>query len=68
MVIHSIVSPEDIFCNVASNTAPKREVHRINGGLIETSEYNGVQLVSRLYSTNPALYPDKRYSPYSVYK
>lgn len=68
MVIHSIVSPEDIFCNGVCSTAPKREYHRINGGLVETSEYNGVQLVSRLYSTNPALYLDKRYSPYSIYK
>ncbi|MGN0617478.1 MAG: YlzJ-like family protein [Ruminiclostridium sp.] len=68
MVIYSIVSPEDIFCNGVSSTAPKREFHRIKGGLLETSEYNGVQLVSRLYSTNPALYLDKRYSPYSVYK
>lgn len=68
MVIHSIISPEDIFCNAANSVVPKREMHRINGGMLETSEYNGERLVCRLYSTNPALYLEKRYSPYSVYK
>ena len=63
MILHSIVSLSDIFCNTDVQ-APAPEYRQINGGLIEVE--NGK--VRRLISTDPRLYLDKRYFPRSEYK
>ena len=61
MILHSIVSPSDIFCNMDVQ-AP--EYRQIDGGMLEVE--NG--RVRRLISTDPRLYLDKRYFPRSEYK
>ncbi|MBR5090334.1 MAG: hypothetical protein IK093_12975 [Ruminiclostridium sp.] len=58
MILHSIVSPADIFCNM--DTRFQKPVYRrIDGGLLEIE--NGA--VKRLISTDPRLYLDSRYFP-----
>ncbi len=63
MLIHSIISENDIFFT-NSVSAPVYE--NINGGMLEIENSGGKRQVKRLYSTNPFLYLDKRYSPYSL--
>ena len=58
MLIHSIVSPSDIFCNM-DRTAPEISYKQIKGGILEL---DGTK-VRRLISTDPRLYLDKRYKP-----
>lgn len=65
MLIHSIVSENDIFC---TNSVSQPVFENINGGMLEIDSINGVRQVKRLYSTNPYLYLDSRYSPYSLIK
>lgn len=69
MVIHSIVSLSDIFYysgeKECSYTA---EIKPIQGGYLEISEQGGEKRIRRLISTNPALYLDKRYQPYTSIK
>lgn len=58
MILHSIIAMDDIFCKNSVN-APM--YHEIDGGFLELEGDE----VKRLYSTNPHLYLDKRYTPYS---
>ncbi|MBE6885008.1 MAG: hypothetical protein E7487_10420 [Ruminococcaceae bacterium] len=39
----------------------------VAGGLVEGSIFNGKITVSRLISTNPGMYLDKRYTPGAVW-
>lgn len=66
MVIHSIVSLSDIFYNESeSEGSYKAEIMQIQGGYLEICGQNGEKCIRRLISTNPALYLDKRYQPYT---
>ena len=62
MLIHSIVSLSDIFCNTGEK-APAVSYRQIKGGLVER---DGTK-VRRLISTDPRLYLDPRYAPFSEY-
>ena len=64
MILHSIISPRDIFCNSDTDrqyACP--EYRQIKGGLLEIE--NGQ--IKRLISTDPRLYLDGRYRPYTKY-
>ncbi len=67
MVLYSIVDICDVMSapigDIGSDTAT---VKKINGGFIEleNSVAGGQPRVKRLYSTDPALYLDKRYYPF----
>ncbi|MBQ9483495.1 MAG: hypothetical protein IJU82_04820 [Ruminiclostridium sp.] len=63
MLIHSIVSLSDIFCNTGEK-APEITYKQIQGGMLEL---DGTR-VRRLISTDPRLYLDKRFVPFSEYK
>lgn len=62
MLIHSIVSESDIFY---TDSIIQPVFRNINGGLIEIDSSAGTGRIKRLYSTNPYLYLEKRYQPYS---
>lgn len=62
MILHSIVSLSDIFCNTDGSPAPA-QYRAVNGGIVELE--NG--RVKRLISTDPAMYLDKRYMPYTEF-
>ncbi len=62
MLIHSIVSENDIFFTDGISSPVFRN---INGGLIEVDNSVGAGQIRRLHSTNPHLYLEKRYQPYS---
>lgn len=62
MLIHSIVSESDIFF---TDSIAQPVFRNISGGLLEIDNQNGIRQIKRLYSTNPYLYLDKRYQPYS---
>jgi len=63
MILHSIISPADIFCN--RDEPPAIPVYRrIKGGIVEL---DGEHRVKRLISTDPKMYLDGRYQPYSAY-
>ena len=62
MLIHSIVSESDIFY---TDSVIQPVFRNINGGLIEVDNSVGMGRIKRLYSTNPYLYLEKRYQPYS---
>ena len=69
MVIHSIVSLSDIFYNSGeSEYGYTAETRPIQGGWLEISEQDGEKRIRRLISTNPALYLDKRYLPFTSIK
>lgn len=69
MVIHSIVSLSDIFYNSCeSEYGYTAETRPIQGGWLEISEQDGEKRIRRLISTNPALYLDKRYLPFTSIK
>ena len=63
MLLHSIVSLSDIFCNT-DMAVPEITYRQINGGILEL---DGTR-VRRLISTDPRLYLDPRYCPFSEYK
>jgi hypothetical protein len=63
MLMHSIVSLPDIFCNMDTR-APEVTYKQIKGGLLEL---DGTK-VRRLISTDPRLYLDRRYTPFSEYR
>ena len=66
MVIHSIVSDYDIFLNNGEGqTFSAVETVAVCGGFIEVCECGGRKQVKRLFSTNPVLYLDKRYQPFT---
>lgn len=61
-MIHSIISMDDIF--FTENTV-RTEYRPIDGGLLELNTVGGKKQIRRLHSTNPYLYLDRRFSPYS---
>ncbi len=66
MILHSIISPQDIFCNESLQNKKTGGIsyRKINGGILELS--GGI--VRRLISTDPRLFLDGRYFPDSIYK
>lgn len=62
MLIHSIISENDIFF---TNSVSQPVFRNIDGGLLEIDDADDVRRIKRLFSTNPYLYLDKRYQPYS---
>ncbi len=62
MLIHSIVSENDIFF---TNSISQPVFRNIKGGLIEIDNSIGTGKIRRLHSTNPYLYLEKRYQPYN---
>ena len=59
MILYSIISPSDIFYNADSFRQP--ELRRVKGGMVEIRDGR----VSRLLSTDPKMYLDPRYQPFS---
>ena len=58
MILHSIISPSDIFYN--SEQAMRKPVYKqIQGGMVELDG----DRVKRLISTDPKMYLDARYAP-----
>lgn len=64
MIIHSVISPDDIFFNAVSAA----RTIKIDGGFLETEETGGEIRVRRLISTDPSMYLKKEYYPFSGYK
>ena len=66
MILHSIISPLDIFCseNCPHDNSGGITYRRINGGMLELSG----NTVRRLISTDPRLFLDSRYFPDNRYK
>ena len=58
MILHSIISPYDIFCNMDEHFKLP-EYRRIDGGTVEVE--NG--RIKRLISTDPKMFLDSRYQP-----
>ncbi len=59
MILHSIIAMDDIFCKNSVNAPMYKEVE---GGILEIDTNNESQ-IKRLFSTNPYMYLDNRYSP-----
>lgn len=66
MVLYSIVDVADVLTEAAYQPMTEKiNIRKINGGFVECQRcINGVERVKRLYSTDPALYLDKRYYPF----
>lgn len=58
MILHSIVSEQDIFCNMYGNVKLP-EYRRVDGGILEIKDGK----INRLISTDPKMYLDSRYFP-----
>lgn len=58
MVLHTIISPEDVLCDNKQQDIVERKV---DGGMLSLVNINGEYRPYRLFSTNPALYLDPRY-------
>ena len=63
MLIHSIISENDIFFN---DCCLQPTYMNVSGGILEIGEKNGVREIVRLHSTNPHMYLDKRYAPCNI--
>ncbi|MCM1335830.1 MAG: YlzJ-like family protein [Bacteroides sp.] len=63
-MIHSIISTDDIFF---TENAVKTEYRPIDGGLLELNTVGGETRIARLHSTDPYLYLNSRYSPYTAF-
>lgn len=60
MILHSIISPYDIFYKWDRDEQyPQPVYRRVNGGIAEIE--NG--RIRRLISTDPRMYLDRRYQP-----
>ena len=58
MILHSIISPADIFCNRdGSGTAPV--YRKVPGGMVEVADGR----VKRLISTDPKMFLNAKYKP-----
>lgn len=64
MILYSIISPDDIFC---TGEVQKTGFCAVNGGIVEYTEQDGKKTVRRLYSTDPSMYLDYRYSPSEIF-
>lgn len=62
VILHSIIAMDDIFCKNSVNAPMYKE---INGGILELDNFGDGAQIKRLHSTNPYLYLDKRYTPYT---
>jgi hypothetical protein len=58
LILHSIVSPYDIFCNKDGLTA-RPEYRRVPGGTVEISDGR----IKRLISTDPRMFLNEKYKP-----
>ncbi len=63
---HTIVHPDLIFPQ--DNSLPPREIVAIKGGFLEISGQGDNKQVERLISTDPKMYLNPSYSPYTKYK
>lgn len=64
MVLYSIIDIADVLYE---NYSEKANVRKVDGGFVELQgnvAASGKEKVKRLWSTNPALYLDRRYYPY----
>lgn len=60
-MMHTIISPLDVFAD--NSSAPETVVKRAGSGFAEyVRDGNGLRL-QRLFSTDPAMYLDKKYTP-----
>ncbi len=57
--MYSIISQHDIYCE---KFEPAKHID-ISGKEIEYISYDGNKRITNLFSTNPAMYLDKRYQP-----
>ena len=66
MLLYSIVDIADVMGEIPHNSRnDNANIRKIKGGFIELdNSVKGISRVKRLYSTNPALYLDKRYYPF----
>ena len=65
MVLYSIIDIADVLYK--NNYSEKTNVRKVDGGFVELQgnvAASGKEKVKRFWSTNPALYLDKRYFPY----
>ena len=65
MVLYSIIDIADVLYE--NNYSEKTNVRKVDGGFVELRgnvAASGKEKVKRLWSTNPALYLDRRYYPY----
>ena len=62
MILHSIISPLDIFCNVDEQFRIP-EYRTVKGGIVELEDGR----VKRLISTDPKLYLESRYQPRHIF-
>lgn len=63
MVLHTILCEYDVM-QVQNAVLPPKTL-TVSGGLVEYTETPEGRQVSRLFSTDPNLYLDKRYQPFS---
>ena len=63
MVLHTIINEYDIL--QAQNELPVQKVQAINGGIVEYSVTPQGKEISRLISTDPYLYLNSSYQPFS---
>lgn len=58
MILHSIISPADIFCN-RDDPVVRPVYRRVEGGIVEVADGR----IKRLISTDPKMYLDTKYKP-----
>lgn len=63
MILHTIIGEYDILQAQNAVCAPKMQA--IDGGFLEYSDTPQGRQVSRLFSTNPHLYLDAKYQPFT---
>ena len=63
MVIHSITPPEMLM---EQSAQPSLETRPVNGGYLEGHQTPGGFQMTRIWSTDPAMYLKKEYTPGSI--
>ncbi|MBQ8623406.1 MAG: hypothetical protein IJ424_03395 [Oscillospiraceae bacterium] len=58
-MLYTVISPHDIF---AKEFVPTQHLN-INGGRVEYTLQGNNKIITSLFSTDPKLYLDKRYTP-----
>jgi hypothetical protein len=61
---HTIVHPDLIY---TSEDLPPREIVAIKGGYLEVSGQGDEKHIERLISTDPKMYLNPKYAPYTKY-